>query len=572
MTTVFGGMILKIHIKLVLLVTVLILGILITGILSSYQQGKTKSTFIEMQEDEAVQLLLKSLQYRFTGISNDERAFLLTGDMELVQGIEKKEKDLEGYFADFEKMKYLEEQDRSEIRKIKENLELYFQTNEKMVKEYTAGNKENALSIHLEEQRNIRKELVDPSIDDFIQKIANEIKEDKSLFAKTQKVESLILYSVLTLFIVLGVIVAVSVIRSIIQPLKTMTTRLSEIAEGEGDLTQEIHLNTKDELGEMAASFNAMIRNLRDLVKQVGMNAEQVAAAAEQLTVSSEETTKSTGLIASSIQEVALGSKRQVDSVNDTSLTVTQLSNTVKNISGNAEQVTNTAITASEKAVVGNQAIETIIVQMRGISETVNQLSQEVKRLGERSNQISEIVDTITGIADQTNLLALNAAIEAARAGEHGRGFAVVSDEVRKLAEQSAAAAKQISQLIYSIQADTEQTVRSMDDTMLKVSDGITLVHGAGTSFDLIQKAILEVSTQIEEVSGSVNEISDGTNELVVAVNTFKSISELTDRGTQEMAAATEQQVASMGEITRSSALLSQMAEELQKLIGKFKV
>lgn len=565
-------MALKISKKLVLLVTILILGIIFTGILSSYQQSKTKTTFIEMQEDEAVQLLLKSLQFRFTGISNDERAFLLTGDMELVQGIEKKENELESYFTDLEKMEYLDDQDRSEIKKIKENLEAYFDTNKKMVNEYTAGNKENALTIHMEEQRSIRKELVDPSIEAFIQKISTEIKEDKSLFAKTEKMESTILYGVLTLFIVIGVFVAVSVIRSIVKPLKTMTTRLAEIAEGEGDLTQVIQLNTKDELGEMAASFNAMIMNLRELVKQVGMNAEQVAAAAEQLTVSSEETTKSTGLIASSIQEVALGSKKQVDSVNDTSITVTQLSNTVRSISGNSEQATNTAKTASEKAIAGNQAIETIIVQMNGISETVNQLSQEVKRLGDRSNQISEIVDTITGIADQTNLLALNAAIEAARAGEHGRGFAVVSDEVRKLAEQSAAAAKQISELIYTIQANTEQTVCSMDDTMLKVSDGITLVHNAGMSFEHIQKAILEVTTQIEEVSGSVNEISDGTNELVVAVNTFKSISELTDRGTQEMAAATEQQVASMGEITKSSALLSQMAEDLQKLIGKFKV
>ena len=559
----------KIKVKLVLLVSLLIAGLIITGILSAFQLKSTEEAFLEMQEDERVLLLLKSLQYRFTGISNDERAFLLTGDEELITGIEEKKEDINTYFDELMKMPHL---DQKEIKRIKESFLLYFEENKKMVQTYKDGAEEKALSIHMEDERDIRKELVDPGVEALISNIESEIEQDIILLNKSQNMKTIIQYSITLLSIVVGILIATFTIGSINKPIKKMNARLREIAEGEGDLTQTIDLSSKDELGEMAYSFNKMISKLRELIKQVGYNAEQVAAASEQLSASSEETTRATEQIASTVQEVAIGTTKQVENMSETSKTVNSISLSVDKIACSSEVVVTTTVQASEKAAEGNKAVATVVTQMNNIHNTVNELSEMVNRLGERSSQIGKIVEAISSIAKQTNLLALNAAIEAARAGEHGRGFAVVADEVRKLAEQSAGSAQEITQLITAIQVDTSNTVITMEDTTSQVAEGISFVHDAGKSFEQIQQAVQEVTTQIQEVTSAVQEMSVGTKHLVQSVDITAETLDLTTSGTQSMSAATEEQLAAMEEITASSSSLSKMAEALQELVGRFKV
>nr|WP_077213121.1 HAMP domain-containing methyl-accepting chemotaxis protein [Bacillus dakarensis] len=562
----------KIKTKLILLASVLISGLVISAVLSVFQIKGTEKAFTNMQKDEEVQLVLKTLQYRFTGISNDERAFLLSGDPELIAGIQEKKEDISGYLAQLESMSHLDSEEREKINSIKESLSIYFEENIKVVDTYESGDHELAFTMHMEEQRGIRKEQVDPSINQFIQDMTKKIDDKKLLLDNQQKVQNTVFLIVNLVVMAGGIVLAILTVRSINKPLKIMNRRLQEIAEGEGDLTQNIRVDSKDELGEMAASFNKMIGKLRELIIQVTHNAEQVAAASEQLTASSEETTRATEQIAATVQEVAVGTNKQVQSVNDTKETVHDLSASVRQIAASSEVVSTTALQASEKAVEGNHAVTTVITQMNDINESVNELSRMVKTLGDRSGEISEIVNAITGIAGQTNLLALNAAIEAARAGEHGRGFAVVADEVRKLAEQSAGSAQEISQLISVIQQDTRQTVSTMEETTTKVAEGITSVHSTGASFDEIQKAVLEVTTQIQEVTSSVQEMSAGTDQMVENVDLITEISSVTAAGTQTMSAATEEQLAAMEEMTASSSSLSRMAEELQEMIRKFKV
>lgn len=388
----------------------------------------------------------------------------------------------------------------------------------------------------------------------------------------TAKVESLvnILLFLGIASILIGAIVAIYISRFISKPVIAIAETAQKISSG--DLTvAEVKVKNKDEIGDLAHSFNQMAHNLRAILAQVGSNAELVAASAEQLSASSEQSNHASKQIADTIQSVAGGVEKQVENVERTAQTINEISIGIQHVSKNTQTVSTTAIEATEKAAGGRETIKTAVQQMNSINHTFNELSEVVKGLGARSEEIGQIIAVITGIADQTNLLALNAAIEAARAGEHGRGFAVVADEVRRLAEQSADSAQQISRLISTIQGETNKVIQSMDVATSEVVSGINVVNTAGDSFVQIEKSVNEVTSQIQEVSSAIQQIAAGSEKIVEAIEFISEASEGTAAGTEEVSAATEEQLASMEEISASSNALAKMSEELQKLISNFK-
>lgn len=373
------------------------------------------------------------------------------------------------------------------------------------------------------------------------------------------------------LALVLGAGIAFYLTRIISKPMVAMAKAANRIASG--DLTaDEIQVKNRDEIGDLAGSFNEMAGNLRSLIREVGVSAEHVAASSEELTASSEQIRCATEQIALTMEKVAVGSDKQTRNIDESAKTINELSVGVQHIATNAETVTSAAIQASEIASEGNQTIQTTVDQMNSINRTVGGLAQAVKGLGERSQEIGEIVEVITGIAEQTNLLALNASIEAARVGEHGSGFAVVAGEVRKLAEQSKQSAEQIVQLITAIQDETFQAIRLMEAGTQEVAEGINAVNKAGQSFERIQRSVNEVASQIQEVSAASQQMSASTEQVVHSINVISDIAETTSSGTQHVSTAVEEQLASMEEITASAATLSQMSERLHSLIGRFKV
>lgn len=341
----------------------------------------------------------------------------------------------------------------------------------------------------------------------------------------------------------------------------------------QGDLRErEAKVKSEDEIGQLAEGFRKMRKQLHDLVTKVHMQSAQLAASSEELTAASGQAAQAANQVATSISDVATGNTAQMKAAKETTEVVETLSGSIEEISGNANEVAEQSVQAAAKARNGEQQVVNAVNQMNQIEATVSRSAKVVTKLGERSKEIGQIVDTISGIAGQTNLLALNAAIEAARAGEQGRGFAVVADEVRKLAEQSQEAAKQIASLLGEIQGDTEQAVLAMNDGTREVQKGAGVVNEAGVAFKEIMNVVSRVSEQMKDISYSIQQMAGGSRKIVNSFETIDKLSQQTAGETQTVSAATEEQLASMEEIASSSQALSQLAQDLQNAVSQFRV
>jgi methyl-accepting chemotaxis protein len=367
-----------------------------------------------------------------------------------------------------------------------------------------------------------------------------------------------------------GAAIVLWIVRSITRPLGVLMAAAAKISEG--DLSEPVKVNARDEIGRLAESFEGMRLSLQSVLAEVNQGAVQVAASAEELMASADQSSKASEQISSAIQEVAVGADKQVASVEEAYQVVNMMASAAEQINGSTQQVAGLASEAAGKAASGSQTVQTAINQMTEMNATVKELAHTVDGLGKRSQEIGSIVDVISEIADQTNLLALNAAIEAARAGEHGRGFAVVADEVRKLAEQTTQSTQKIAELIAMIRQETNDAVRSMHTVTHEVAEGIDVVHAAGASFEEIRSAVEELAGRIREVSGAVQQLTEGTKRVVETTYTIREVAEEAALGTQNVSAAAQQQLASMEEINASAAALAKMAEDLQEMVGRFNV
>lgn len=369
---------------------------------------------------------------------------------------------------------------------------------------------------------------------------------------------------------ILGIAIGSYSARQIIRPINQLSGIAEKVATG--NLTFVADTDRKDEIGALAISFNTMIGQLKGLIRQIGINAEQVAASSEELTANAQQSAQAADQVAHSITDVAEGAVEQLKTATSASAVVENISASIEGIAVTIEDVASQSIKTAGKAKEGGVALNRAVEQMKKVEKTVNTSAEVVVNLGQRSQEIGQIVDTISGIAGQTNLLALNAAIEAARAGEQGRGFAVVADEVRKLAEQSQEATKKINQLVLEIQAGTNNAVAAMTDGTREVKFGAEVVNEAGKTFTEIVSMVELVSDQVAEMSGSVGLIAKGSGQIVDAVKTMNAFSQKAASESETVSAATEEQSASMGEIATASQSLAVLSENLQRSINNFKI
>jgi len=308
-------------------------------------------------------------------------------------------------------------------------------------------------------------------------------------------------------------------------------------------------------------------QQLEALLARVGDGANQVASSAEELMASAEQTAQASQHIATKVEELAHGAEQQVHGVEDSSRTVMEMWQAAAAIASGVQHVSTNAGDSSKLAGEGDAAIQQAVAQMTSVDQSMNELAALVRNLGARSQEIVQFVQVITEIADQTNLLALNAAIEAARAGEQGRGFAVVADEVRKLAEQSGRSAQQIASLIGRIQNETTQAMRSMEQTATIVTEGIDSVGRAGRRFERIRRSIEDVAHEAQGLSSSAQQLSIGSERIVACIDSIGTVAHHSAAASQSVSAATEEQLATMEEIVTSATALTQLADELKDLL-----
>lgn len=311
-----------------------------------------------------------------------------------------------------------------------------------------------------------------------------------------------------------------------------------------GNLNVSVAHRSDDEVGELTDSFDQMLSNIRDLMTQVREATAAVASASSQ--------------ISSSTEELASGSQEQSTQTSEVAAAIEQMTRTLEQGSAGIMQAAQNAQQAGSDAQQGGRKVNDTIVGMRRISDVVNLSAQQVKVLGTSSDKIGEIIGVIDDIADQTNLLALNAAIEAARAGEQGRGFAVVADEVRKLAERTSKATKEIAVMIRQIQTDTGNAVRSMQQGTEEVGAGIALAEEAGDVLRNIVTNAHAVATMIQQIASTSQEQTSAAGQISRNVDAISIV-------TQESAGSTQQ-------IAGTAEDLNRLTENLQQLIDRFDV
>jgi len=349
--------------------------------------------------------------------------------------------------------------------------------------------------------------------------------------------------SLFTISIVMGIaltmLLAWWMIRSITGPLHQMIRNTTN-----ADLNFRFNSQRRDEIGDLQKAFDEFASSIRSTLEQVLESSAAVASASTQ--------------ISSSTEELAAGAQEQSSQAGEVATAVEEMTKTLGETTENVRKVADGAREAKESARKGGDVVGQTISGMKRIADVVNQSAEQVKILGASSDKIGEIIGVIDDIADQTNLLALNAAIEAARAGEQGRGFAVVADEVRKLAERTSKATKEIAAMIRQIQTDTSQAVASMDKGTQEVGTGISLAEQAGT--------------MLNDIVGNAQSVADMVGQIAAASEQQSSASEQISKNVEGISAVTHQSASGTQQIARTAEDLNRLTENLQHVLEQFKI
>ncbi|OPY73465.1 MAG: Methyl-accepting chemotaxis protein McpS [Syntrophorhabdus sp. PtaU1.Bin058] len=447
------------------------------------------------------------------------------------------------YINEIEKLEKLETAPEAKelITKFKEDMIKVRDVNDRFTQFLSAGERDEAAGYFAKEVQPLSKTIV-ASMENLVKF------QDKSMKLKLQEMMqdnkkirlALFLFGLAS--IAIGITLSILLTRSITYPIKGSVWAARKLAAG--DLTMEFKHNRKDEFGDEMEGVKEMLTKWRTVIKGVKDAALSISSASHELSASAEQMSRGSGDQAGRVTQVATAT-------DEMSQTVGEIAHNTQNIAASAED---TVKVAKDGEVVVGQSVQ----EVKEIAESIDESAQSIRTLGERSTQIGEIVNVINEIADQTNLLALNAAIEAARAGEQGRGFAVVADEVRKLAERTANSTSEIGSMISAIQSDVEKAVTFMNDVTKKVEAGVELSGRAGESLHVIVQRVDSLLEMVRQIASATEEMSATSMEI--------------SNDIVQIASSSKEASASSEQTARASIELSKLSMDLETMVNQFKV
>ncbi|MEH7226167.1 methyl-accepting chemotaxis protein [Bacillus sp. JJ1566] len=404
-------------------------------------------------------------------------------------------------------------------------------------------------------------------------RVIMKMKSEQSVSVANSNVTGTII--VLLVSIVISTIIAILSLviigRNIGKQLKNLIGVSNRIADGNLKV-DEIPVKGQDEIGLLSKSLNVMNYSLRSMIQEISTVSEQVTSKSSELMISSNEVKAASQQIASTVQELSTGAEEQAHSSTQLAKMMEEYTEKIQSANQNGSQINESSQNVLEMTKKGHEFMNASTEQMNKINSIMEYSVEKVKGLDEQTKQISTLVKVIRDIADQTNLLALNAAIEAARAGEHGRGFAVVADEVRKLAEQVSHSVKDITDIVNSIQTESNSVAQGLLNGYSQVDEGAKQIQVTGQTFKDIYDAVTVMVERIKSISENLGTIASNTVEMNLSIDNIAAVSEQSAAGIEQTSASVQQTNSSMETISDHSELLSDLASRLNTMISKFKL